>query len=513
MPLKKRPKPASTISSVLSGEAVVQDQLAPGEISDSLIPYYKTIFDCSSDGISVTDHQGRLLMVNQASAENLGVSKEELQFKHVNYLTDNNLASGTVTLDVLRTRQTVTKLVQQFRSGRQILLTGRPILGPDGQVRLVVINERDLTLLMELETSLKRQKRITARFKDELEALRLTELAGQEIVAKSPAMSRTLDTALKLASHGVKQILITGESGTGKGFLAKFIHAHSPNASEPFIHINCAALPETLLEAELFGYDAGAFTGAAPEGRAGLFEAAGRGTAFLDEIGEMPLGLQAKLLTFLDNREFRRLSGRQIIPAPCTVIAATNCDLEQLAAQKKFRQDLYWRLSVFCLHLPPLRERLEDLLELTRREVDRLNAHYGLKRELDAQTLKIIQKYPFPGNVRELLNRLQQAALLSEGPSLAPFLQRSLAEGEGEEAFLKAAAPAPPSPAAGLYEEVAQAEKQNLMEALKTCASTREMAARLGISQASVSRKLRKYGLNSPQPRSGRPAKAASGRG
>jgi transcriptional regulator with PAS, ATPase and Fis domain len=356
-----------------------------------------------------------------------------------------------------------------------------------------------------LKTSLKQQKRITARFKDELEVLRLAELADQEIVAKSPAMARTLEAALKLARHGVKQILLTGESGTGKGLLAKFIPAHSPNASEPFIHINCAALPETLLEAELFGHEAGAFTGAAPEGRAGLFEAAGQGTAFLDEIGEIPLNLQAKLLTFLDNREFRRLAGRQTIPAPCTVIAATNSSLEQLAARKKFRQDLYWRLSVFCLHLPPLRERPEDLLELARREVAKQNAKYGLKRELDAQTLELFQNYPFPGNVRELLNRLQQAILLSEGQALGPFLQRVLIPGAN---LAKPTWPSPsqtPNPGTRLAEEVARAEKLNLAAALKTCASTREMAAHLGISQASVSRKLRKHGLKPPQPRSGRP--------
>ena len=322
-----------------------------------------------------------------------------------------------------------------------------------------------------------------------MESLRLAVTADQEIVAKSPAMAHTLEVALKLARHGARQILLTGESGTGKGLVAKFIHHHSPNASAPFIHINCAALPETLLEAELFGHEAGAFTGAAPEGRAGLFEAAGKGTAFLDEIGEMPLGLQAKLLTFLDNRELRRLAGHRTIPAPCTVIAATNRDLELMAGQKNFRQDLYWRLSVFCLHLPPLRERLEDLLELTCRELKKQNARYGLERELDARTLELIRNHPFPGNVRELLNRLQEAILLSEGPSLGPFLQRALAAENR---------PAPPRPPARLAEEVALAEKTNLAAALKTCANTREMAARLGISQASVSRKLRKHGLAPP---------------
>jgi DNA-binding NtrC family response regulator len=219
----------------------------------------------------------------------------------------------------------------------------------------------------------------------------------------------------------------------------------------------------------------------------------------------MPLSLQAKLLTFLDDREFRRLAGRQTIPAPCTVIAATNRSLEHLAAQKKFRQDLYWRLSAFRLHLPPLRERPEDLLELARREVDRLNAKYGLKRELDARTLELIQEHPFPGNVRELLNHLQEAALLSESPSLGPFLERALAAAAGPGQRPPKIRPPAAGSGASLADEVAQAEKLNLAAAAKTCASTREMAARLGISQASVSRKLRKHGLAPPNLHSGRP--------
>ncbi len=477
-----------------------------GPAPDPLTPYYKKIFESSSDGISISDSQGRMILVNAASAAHLGIKPEDIQGRHVNYLIAQRLADGTVTQDVLRTRKPVTRLIKNHKTNKHILLTGTPIFSPDGKVHLVVINERDLTGLLELETSFQRQTAILARFKDELAALQLAELAANEMVALSPAMRRTLDTALKLARHRVPQILISGESGTGKGHLAKFIHAQSPLAGEPFIHINCAALPESLLEAELFGYEKGAFTGAAPEGRAGLFEAAGRGTAFLDEIGEMPPPLQAKLLTFLDNHEFRRLGGRQTLTAACTVIAATNQDLESLVARKKFRQDLYFRLSLFCLQIPPLRERPEDLIELARREVEKLGARYGLARELDPPALEVLRQYPFPGNVRELLSCLHQAVLLSEGTALGPFLRQGLS---GRTHALPPPVDDPPSPAPPeepksrraaerLGDRLEETERAGLLAALAQCRTTREMAARLGISQAGVSRKLRKYNLTPP---------------
>jgi PAS domain S-box-containing protein len=486
--------------------------LRSGPALDPLTPYYKKIFESSSDGISIADSQGRLILVNAASAAHVGVKPEDIQGRHVSYLVEQNLTDGTVSMEVIRTRKPATRLIKHLKSNKHLLLTGTPIFSPDGEVHLVVINERDLTGLLELETSLKQQTEILARFKDELAALQLAELAGDEMLALSPAMNRTLDTALKLARHRVPQILISGESGTGKGHLAKFIHAQSPLAAEPFIHINCAALPESLLEAELFGYEKGAFTGAAPEGRAGLFEAAGRGTAFLDEIGEMPPALQAKLLTFLDNHEFRRLGGRQTITAACAVIAATNQDLEHLAARKKFRPDLYYRLSLFRLHIPPLRERPEDLLELARREVKKLGARYGLTRELDPQALEALRRHSFPGNVRELLSCLHQAVLLSDGPALGPFLRQALA-GRGRPLPAPAGEAALPAPAAGgkagapaerLGDRLEETERAGLLAALAQCRTTREMAARLGISQAGVSRKLRKYGLAPPGARPGR---------
>jgi PAS domain S-box-containing protein len=492
-----------------------QPFLGSAPMLDPLTPYYKKIFESSSDGISICDNQARMILVNKASADNVGIPPEQMQGRHVSFLVQHHLIDNTVCLDVLEAKKPVTKLVRHFKSNKYILLTGNPIFSADGQIQLVVINERDLTGMMELQSNFNEQSQILARYKDELAAVQLAELASNNIVALSASMRTILDSALKLARYGVKEILLTGESGTGKGLLAKFIHANSKTAKEPFIHINCAAMPETLLETELFGYEKGVFTGAHPEGRAGLFEAAGQGVVFLDEIGEMPLSIQAKLLTFLDNHEFRRVGGRKIITSPCAIIAATNRSLEELVAQKLFRQDLYYRLNVFCIQLPPLRERPEDVLELARREINELNRRYGQTVSLDPLAVEVLQSHSFPGNVRELLNCLHQSVLLSASPQIGPFLKTFFETRRSQEA--PAARPGPPDKRPGkkqadeaqaLNQGLENTEKSFLQQALASCRNTREMAQLLGISQAGVSRKLRKYNLKPPS-RQARKAKEA----
>jgi PAS domain S-box-containing protein len=482
-----------------------QPYLNNGQTLDPLTPFYKKIFESSSDGICISDSRGRMILVNAASAAHVGLKPNEIQGRHVNFLVENNYADSIVTNEVIREKKTVTKLVKHHKTQRHVLLTGTPIFNAEGQVHLVVTNERDLTKMMELEKDFKHQKEILERVKDELTAYQLAELKAGTIVSLSPSMSLTLDIALKLASFGVREILITGESGTGKGLLAKYIHANSKINQEPFVHINCAAMPESLLESELFGFEKGTFTGAAAGGRAGLFEAAGRGVVFLDEIGEMPLPIQAKLLTFLDNHEFRRVGGRNTQKAPCSIIAATNQDLEELVQKKLFRQDLYYRLNVFCVRIPPLRERPEDLLELTRREIEKLNQHYGQIKKLDPLALEVLENHSFPGNVRELLNCLHQAVLLSTTSEIGPFLKKVIESRFGFSPGsdnLKSSHLLLPEESKGYVSNFGrdkeQFEKKMLIEVLANCKNTREMALILGISQAGVSRKLKKYNLNPP---------------
>ncbi len=477
---------------------------------DPLSPYLRDIVVSSADGISVADPSGRLLVVNQASADNFGVPRSSLIGQYVKELVDSGLQDSCVTPDVVREKKKVTKLVAALKSNKQLILTGTPIMGPAGQVRLVVINERDITDLVETQRILEKERQLNEKFQEELNDLTLAELRSNKIVAGSQEMLNFLRTASKLSRLGVSRLLLTGESGTGKGLMAKYMHAASPRAKEPFIAINCAALPDQLLEAELFGYEKGAFTGADPKGKPGLFELASDGTIFLDEIGEMTLPLQAKLLTFLDDQSFMRLGDTKVKHSSCAVIAATNQDLQALVNRQAFRRDLYYRLEHFTLHIPPLRERPADIPLLAAKHLEDLNKEYGFQRRLGPKALQALCRYSFPGNVRELLNLIRQAVILSDEDDLGPFLTAACAgTGGAAPAAARTAAP-PPSVRIGEVADVgagalATMEVESLRRASATCRNTREMAAALGISQASVSRKLRQHGLPSPGRRRRKP--------
>ncbi|MDR2340000.1 MAG: sigma 54-interacting transcriptional regulator, partial [Deltaproteobacteria bacterium] len=469
-----------------------------GADPDPLSPYYKQILDASTDFLAVVDHKGRVLLINETGAARLGVAPEVIQGRSVSYLVENNYTNDVISFDVLATGRKITRLLQYTKTGRHILFSGTPLIGPAGEVLFVVINERDLTEQLELQSALEKERMLAGHYKEELSELRMAELAERELVARSPAMLKSMETAAKLSRYDTRQILITGESGVGKGLLAKFIHSKSKRASEPFIHINCAALPEQLLEAELFGYEKGTFVGAAPEGRAGIFEVASKGTAHLDEIDCMPLGVQARLFAFLDTRTFRRAGGNSTLSSDCSIIASTNQDLRELCDRKLFRPELYFRLNVFCLSLPPLRDRRDDIMELAGRELSLLNQRYGQNKELDALALEVLLNHPFPGNVRELLNCLHQAVLLSDKPQIGGFLAQLLDQAARREGC----GGGRPNPTR-LHDNIADTERNSLDNALKVCRNTREMAALLGISQAGVSRKLRKYGLPLPKNRNG----------
>jgi PAS domain S-box-containing protein len=493
--IKPLPGPSKGATITLFDQRFWQPYLQSNLSPDPLTPYYKQIFERSEDGISIVDSEERIILINDASANQLGLSREEVQGKTISFLVENKLTSDTISRDVFETGRPITRLIQHYKTGKHILLTGNPIFSRDGEVRLVLVNERDLTELLKLQTSLRQHKFIINQYKDELTDMQQPDTAAREIVSQSPVMVRTLESAAKLARHKAPQILLTGESGVGKGLVAKFIHSKSPRSSEPLIHINCAALPEQLLEGELFGYERGAFTGAATEGRAGLFEVAGKGTVFLDEIGEMPIALQSKLLTFLDTRSFRRIRGHRVIKSEATIIAATNQNLRELIDKKLFRSDLYYRLSLFRLNIPPLRFRREDVLEIARREIDKLNERYELKRELDQKDFDILLSHSYPGNVRELINCLHQAYILSEDDTLCDLLDELFKAGGGLAEPKKDAV----SDEERLSKTIADAEKQSLIKALAVSRNTREMAEVLGISQAGVSRKLKKYGLSLPK--------------
>jgi len=345
-----------------------------------------------------------------------------------------------------------------------------------------------------MKKQLEETRKEKEKFKDEIAELSMLELKRQKVVAESEQMRQIMRTALKLAHMEVTDILLLGESGTGKGLLAKFIHNSGQRKKKPFIQINCAALPESLLEAELFGYEKGAFSGASEQGKPGLFELANEGTLFLDEIGDLTLSVQAKLLKYFDDHEVLRLGGIKANVIDCIITAATNQDLEKLVEEKRFRQDLFYRLNIITIKIPPLRERPEDIFELANLFLNQYNNRYKQKKTLNPLALSLLQAYSFPGNVRELKNLIKKAVIMSEGEDIDGTLLGSIGNEVLEEWSQVSRSE---KKIHNLVDVLSALEKEMLKTAMRQCKTTREMARFLNISQPSVSRKLRKHNLSS----------------
>lgn len=469
-------------------------------MANKLESYYRlnkqwnVIFKSSSDGILVSDSKGNILNMNEASEALNGMKAGDVIGKNVADFVKSGLFDQSVTMEVLDTKRQVSIMQYIKKTKKYLLVTGTPAFDEEGNIFLVVVNERDMTQLNAMREQLEESRMYTEKVKDELTELSILEMTEQEIFAESEVMKQVLKTGLKLAKLEASNILILGESGTGKGLLAKFIHNNSKRKNKPFIQINCAALPEGLLEAELFGYEKGAFTGAREKGKVGLFELAQEGTLFLDEIGDLPISVQAKLLKYLDDNEILRLGGVKPIKVDCTIIAATNRNLESLTRARAFRKDLFYRLNNFPLHIPPLRVRPEDTFRLVVHFLEKYSRTYGFTRRISPKVLGMLQGYPFPGNVRELKNLIKKAVVMGDKEVLDNFILESLNlendhrktgtfEGKGQ---------------LSLNNEILAIERDILMHAARKCKSTREMAGYLSVSQPTVVRKLKKHRLTIP---------------
>ena len=454
----------------------------------------ESLFNISSESIWVSDCSGKVLKISPASEKLLKTSADRIVGRNVRELIDEGLMDRSATLEVLLTKRRISMIQHVPKNQQQLLVTGTPIFDDKGEISLVMVVERDLTELNRLREDLEHSQLVSSKFRQHLRELSMSEVRQQRVVAESPQMQDVLRTAIKLASQNVSNILILGESGTGKGLLSKFIHENGFRKEAPFIQINCAALPETLLEAELFGYEKGAFTGARKEGKAGLFELAQKGTLFLDEVGDLPLSIQAKLLKYLDDNTVRHLGGLRPIVIDCTIIAATNIDLAAQVRQERFRRDLYYRLNSFTLAIPPLRQRREDIFELTRLLIERYNEEFNAGKRLSAAAFDDLMTYHFPGNVRELEAIIRKAVVLSEGDLLDDVVYESL---DRDRAADGAAADVAGGAPGSLEQQNLAFERQILKNALQRCKSTRELAYYLRTSQSSIVRKLKKHGLSS----------------
>ncbi len=502
--LGKETKLVLNVTPIMRGEALIGavcnfQQLHIFEASAKKLESYKklnrqleTIFNASSDGIWVCDGDGAVISLNSASEKLNGIKVNDVIGKYVDDLIRAKLFDQSVTTKVLQSAKQQTIMQYIVKTGNYLLSTGTPVFDDGGNIILVVVNERDMTELNALRKKIDRGEQLTERYRDELAEFSLLELARKEIIAESSNMRNLLLMARKLSRIDTSNILILGESGTGKGLLAKLIHKNSLRSKKPFVEINCAALPEHLLEAELFGYEKGAFTGASDRGKIGLFELAQGGTLFLDEIGDMPHALQAKLLKYLDDNEIRRIGGTETIKVECSTIAATNQDLSALVNKKKFREDLFYRLKSFILELPPLRERKEDIAALVRLFLNKYNKKYNRAKKIQSNALRALQRYGFPGNIRELRNIIENAVVMSDGVHIDEFVLESLSD---DQTGAVSCANGALTGSLRLSDRLRDVERELLQQVMARCRNTREMATILGISQPSVVRKLKKHDL------------------
>ncbi|MCL6444993.1 MAG: sigma 54-interacting transcriptional regulator [Alicyclobacillus sp.] len=440
------------------------------------------LINSSLDEWYVTDGQGITIRVNEKVEQLYGPLVGGLKGKSVFDLERQKIFYPSVSAMVIRHRSQQTVL-QYTIDGRRLISTGIPIFDASGVLKRVISFAKDVSEL-ELVTL---RGGTTASLPGS-PAPHQTEIP---LVCASIAMRRCMDVIGRAAKTDVT-ILLLGETGVGKNRMAKYLHDMSHRASGPFLEINCAAIPESLLESELFGYERGSFTGARQEGKPGKVELANRGTLFLNEIGELPLSLQGKLLDLLQKHAIERIGGTKPVPVDIRVVAATNRNLEEMVEQGQFRADLYYRLNVIPVTIPPLRSRPEDIQPLVHAYVDLLSQRYHIRsKTIDPECLTLFQRYAWPGNIRELENLLERLVVTVNDEvirvhHLPNHMLRRAGHGNAEVAFANAAEPKLAA-SQGEYEQYAQA--------CSVCSTTREVARLLGVSQSTVVRKLRKYGL------------------
>ncbi len=438
---------------------------------------FEEIYRNSFDGIFVADGEGMTLLVNEGCERNYGLKAEKLIGRHVSEFEKKGWIRPVIACKVAQARQRITA-TQQTHEGKTIMVTGIPLFDDAGKVRKVIINSRDTTELVQLQEDLQRARENIRRFDGEIKALRMQMLDIAGVVLQSSAMQRIAELAVRVARVDTT-VLITGDSGVGKEVITRLIHNESPRAKGPFIKINCGALPRELLETELFGYDAGAYTGAHRQGKLGLVELADQGTLFLDEIGEMPLDLQVKLLQVLQDRKLTRVGGTKSIAINVRIVAATNRDLKEMVAQRGFRSDLYYRLNVVPIHVPPLADRREDIIPMARHFLSEISRQYGLERQLSERALARLHDHAWPGNVRELKNVVERLVVTSPETLIGAEQVDAVLPGE---AFAEVGAGA-------FQHRVEQFERRLVEEALRRHGSTRGAAKALGVSQSTVVRK------------------------
>lgn len=445
------------------------------------------LLESSYDGIWITDHVGKILFANSANAKLLGVPRSELENKTTQELQDEGVFQTSAILEALQTRQQVSKVCNNPRTCLTVLATATPVFNEAGDIQYIFNNVRDITALNEMRESLQDKDEIIRQQNSQLETMRL-RLGVGTIIANSKAFTQVVELARRAATFDGATVLILGESGTGKEVISELIVNTSPRKDKPYLQINCGAIPENLIESELFGYEKGAFTGADAKGRKGLFEAANGGTVFLDEIGDLPLHMQVKLLRVLQQKRIVRVGGTETVNLDVRIIAATNKDLKQMVKEGRFREDLYYRLNVVPIEIPPLRDRKEDILPLVNHFLTVANRKYHTNKSIYSDTIDVLESYSWPGNVRELENLMENLVITTPGDIIRrENISERLKFSTEDHGFTE------DTEVITLKETVERAEYMAIQKAIRQCGSIRKAAVALGVDPSTIVRKQQNY--------------------
>lgn len=448
---------------------------------------FDAVIESSYDGIYITDADANTIKVNRAYENITGLKREDMLGKNMMELVRDGVISNSATLEVLKTKKSIT-INQSFKTGKKALVSGSPIFNESGQITMVVTNVRDVTQLYELNEQLAKHRELSKKYHSEIQAMRSQLLNSTDIIAEDKNMLNTLRMAKRVANVDTT-VLLLGETGAGKEEVAKYIHKNSKRSKNQFIKINCGAIPANLIESELFGYEKGAFTGANKEGKMGLFEISDGGTIFLDEIGELPLDMQVKLLRVLQEREIERIGSVKPIKIDVRVIAATNRNLEDMITKKTFRQDLYYRLNVVPIVIPPLRDRKGDIAPLVEHFLGILNKKYEFNKSFTKCAMNCFTEYNWPGNVRELKNVVERVVIMSSSDKILESdlpIQNKLGILDGKLKNCKEYV--------NLKEVIEKVELKFINNAFERYGNVRDAAKSLGIDASTLVRKRKKYG-------------------
>jgi len=436
----------------------IQDEIQiPLEIIDIII-------DSLQVGVYVVDSSGKTLYVNKTYEDMSLLPRKELIGKRMDDLVKQKYFNASASLIVLKNKKPAITTFTT-KTNRKLLSHGKPIFNKNQDLILVVNTVYDIS-----------------SFDHYMNLVNIGDYGDYkgEIIARSSQMVSIINFASKLTNVD-STVLITGESGVGKEVLARLIHSLSIRKNKPFIKINCASIPENLIETELFGYEGGSFTGSNPKGKKGIFEAADQGTIFLDEIGELPVNVQAKLLQVLQDKQFTKVGAIRPTLVDVRIIAATNKNIEEMITNKTFREDLYYRLNVISIYIPPLRERQSDIEPLTEYMVGKINAKYKLNKQFSKDLIDFFKTLPWRGNIRELENTIEKLMIFTEGNYITKEDYMFIFSNKHSSNTL--------------IPNIFDCEKEKLKSIMATCKNIQELAKQMGISRSTAIRKLKKYNL------------------